>query len=243
MKKKKVILLSLLIAVALLFGGVGAYLLDYYHADPIVQEIMEQSANQISVLQNEKGELCFIPKDPVTGLIFYPGAKVEYTAYVPLMCELAKNGLLCVLLQTPANIAILGQNAADGIPSRYPYIENWYMAGHSLGGAMAASYAAKHADDFQGLILLASYSTVDMGNTDLDVLSIYGSEDLVLNMENYEANKVNLPGDFSEYIISGGCHAYFGSYGFQKGDGTPDITNEEQIAATVEQILDFVRID
>ena len=52
----------------------------------------------------------------------------------------------------------------------------------------------------------------------------------------YETNKENLPDDFKEVIIEGGCHAYFGMYGAQEGDGVPAITNEEQILRTVEAI-------
>ena len=101
---------------------------------------------------------------------------------------------------------------------------------------MAASYLSKHAKIFDGLILLGSYSTSNLSDLDVEVLSIYGSEDLVMNRENYEANKKNLPDDFKEVIIDGGCHAYFGMYGAQEGDGVPAITNEEQILRTVEAI-------
>lgn len=70
-------------------------------------------------------------------------------------------------------------------------------------------------------------------------LSIYGSEDRVLNKEKYEQNKSNLPDDYSETVIDGGCHAFFGVYGNQDGDGTPTITNEEQIQLTAEKIAAF----
>ena len=102
---------------------------------------------------------------------------------------------------------------------------------------MAASYLAEHIDDYEGLILLGSYSTADLSETDLDVLSVYGSEDQVMNREKYEQNKSNLPGDFTEVVIEGGCHAYFGMYGAQEGDGKPAISNAQQIFLTAEQIL------
>ena len=85
-------------------------------------------------------------------------------------------------------------------------------------------------DEYEGLILLGSYSTADLSDTDLDVLSIYGSEDKVLNREKYEENKSNLPDDFSEVVIEGGCHAYFGMYGAQDGDGTPTIQTTSRLA-------------
>ena len=162
---------------------------------------------------------------------------MEYTAYIPLMQACAEEGILCVLVEMPFNLAVFDVNAADGIQKDYPEIEEWYIGGHSLGGSMAASYLADNADDYEGLILLGSYSTADLSDTDFAVLSVFGSEDKVMNCEKYEDNKSNLPSDFTEFVIDGGCHAYFGMYGAQTGDGTPTITNEEQIRLTVENIV------
>ena len=102
---------------------------------------------------------------------------------------------------------------------------------------MAASYISDHAQDYEGLILLGSYSTADLSDTDLKVLSVFGSEDKVMKCEKYDKYKSNLPNDFTELIIDGGCHAFFGMYGAQDGDGIPTITNEEQIRITAENIL------
>ena len=157
------------------------------------------------------------------------------------MAELAREGVLCVLVEMPFNLAVFDINAADGIQEQYPEIEDWYIGGHSLGGSMAASYLADHTDEYEGLILLGSYSTADLSDTDLDVLSIFGSEDKVLNREKYDENKSNLPDDFCEVVIEGGCHAYFGMYGAQDGDGTPTISNHEQIRLTVESIIKVLK--
>ena len=105
---------------------------------------------------------------------------------------------------------------------------------------MAASYLEKNAEDYEGLILLGSYSTADLSATDLDVLSVYGSEDKVMNHEKYDENKSNLPDGFTETIIDGGCHAYFGMYGAQDGDGIATITNEEQIYRTADEIAELI---
>ena len=140
------------------------------------------------------------------------------------------------ILLAACHLAVLDMNAADGIAEQYPDIETWYIGGHSLGGAMAAIYAAGHSDELDGLILLAAYSTKDLSSSDLAVLSVYGSEDRVLNAEKYETSKANLPASMTEVIIEGGCHAGFGAYGPQAGDGTPSISNEEQIDKTAEEI-------
>ena len=139
----------------------------------------------------------------------------------------------------PGNLAVLDANTADGLQEKHPEVTTWYIAGHSLGGAMAANYAAAHAEDFNGLILLAAYSTKDLTQTLLRVLSIYDSEDGVMNREAYEKDWASLPADTTEIILEGGCHAQFGSYGLQDGDGTPAISGEEQIRQTTEAIVSF----
>ena len=164
---------------------------------------------------------------------------MQYEAYAPLMEACARQGFFCVLLHMLGNLAVLDMDAAEGVPEQYPEIGAWYIGGHSLGGSMAASYLSSHTDEFEGLVLLAAYSTSDLSGSGLQVLSVYGSEDQVLNMDSYEKYRENLPADFTEVVIPGGCHAYFGCYGAQKGDGTPEITNEEQIRRTAEAIGDL----
>jgi len=136
----------------------------------------------------------------------------------------------------PLRLAVLDTDAADGIPKQFPSISEWYIGGHSLGGAMAANYAAEHADSYAGLILLGSYSTKDISETGLNTYTLYGSEDKVLNLVKYESYRDNLPANAQELIIDGGCHAYFGDYGPQDGDGKPAITAMEQVRISVDFI-------
>ena len=227
---------SAVLALAIIVGACAIYLGDYYKADEGAVAVFSPTENiTVSTLKNRS--VVFEPQAATVGLIFYPGGKVEHHAYEPLMAELSRKGVLCVLVKMPFNLAVFDINAADGIQEEYPQIEDWYIGGHSLGGSMAASYLEKHADEYEGLVLLGSYSTADLSGTELDVLSVFGSEDKVMNRKKYEENKTNLPSDFTEYVIDGGCHAYFGMYGAQDGDGIPTVTNEEQIRITVENIV------
>ena len=235
-KRKILIGISSIAAVlALLAIGCEVYLGDYYRAD--TEAITAFAAENDVIPETLKDNtIVYEPEGATIGFIFYPGGKVEYIAYKPLMEELASAGVLCVLVEMPFNLAVLDVDAADGIQALYPDIEKWYIGGHSLGGSMAASYLAENVDAFDGLVLLGSYSTVALPDS-LKVLSVYGSEDHVLNREKYEENKSNLPAGFTEVVINGGCHAYFGMYGSQDGDGTPAITNVEQIQTTADEIL------
>lgn len=230
---------SVVLVLAVIVGACAIYLGNYYRADmDAIGAFAYMDA--VSIDRLEDGTLVFEPDHATAGLIFYPGGKVEYTAYQPLMAACAERGILCVLVEMPFNLAVLDINAADGIQDRFPEIEHWYIGGHSLGGSMAASYLSDHVEDYEGLILLGSYSTADLSESGLTVLSIYGSEDHVMNREKYDENQSNLPKDFTETVIEGGCHAYFGMYGAQDGDGTPTISNEEQIQVTAEQIWNIV---
>ena len=227
-------------AIILAFGiGVGVYANDYYRADETAVAAMANGSG-VTVYQTEDGLTVFAPELPRAGLIFYPGGKVEHTAYAPLLRAMAEEDILCVLTQMPLNLAVLDINAADGVREKFADVECWYMGGHSLGGSMAASYLEKHVSEYEGLILLASYSTTGLTDTDLKVLSLYGTEDGVLNGEKYAQYRGNLPADTVEIVLEGGNHAQFGSYGAQDGDGSASILPEEQLKQTVSHIVQLI---
>ena len=203
--KKRIIIPALLFFfIAVLCAG---YVSDYYHTDENVQVYL-QKKDSVSILEMPDGLYLDGPGDDAA-LIFYPGAKVEYTAYLPLLSDLAE-------------------------------YDHWYLSGHSLGGAMAASYASGHLESLNGLVLLAAYPTKSLKSDSFSVLSIYGSEDGVLNMEKVEEGKSQMPADYTEICIEGGNHAQFGNYGEQKGDHTAGISREEQQKQTVDAILDLM---
>lgn len=216
------------------FIAIMIYLNIYYSANEYAKAELEST--ELVEVYKEEDYYVFAPKEYDTGIIFYPGGKVEATAYAPLLKQLAPKGILCVLCEMPFRLAVFNSSAAEGIPEKFD-VDHWYLAGHSLGGSMAASYLENHLSDFEGLILLGSYSTVDLSKSNLNVLSIYGEFDGVLNRKKYEESLSNLPSNYKEFVIEGGCHACFGAYGKQDGDGIPTISNEEQIAQTVEFII------
>ena len=237
-KKIRIAVIVIVLVLALLFGGSAIYLADFYSADTAA---IESFSARFEVAETElaDGTLVFGSGDEEYGFIFYPGGKVEHTAYAPLAKALASKGIFCAVVKVPFKLAIMDTNAADGLQQLYPEIEHWYIGGHSLGGSAAGMYLEKHHDEYEGLILVASYSTADLSATELDVLSVYGDCDKVLNIENYAENNANLP-EYTEIIIAGGCHAGFAMYGPQDGDGEPAISAEEQILQAVGHISEFI---
>ena len=238
MKKTLKILICITVVIAAISAAFTIYVSDYYRADyAAVSDFRIEENISITTADNK---IIYAPQESDSLLIFYPGGKVDHKAYEPLMKACAAKGITCVLFDMPFNLAVFDINAADSVKEMFPDIENCFIGGLTLGGSKAAAYLADNTDDFDGLVLLGSYSTEDFSTDKIKVLSVYGSEDKVLNKEKYEENKSNLPKDFEEIIIDGGCHAYFGMYGTQNGDGTPAISNEEQIMITAEEIAEFI---
>ena len=238
-RKTKIVIISIAATLLLLLCAAAVYVGDYYRADTEAIDAY-LPLELVETRTTEDGYTAFLAKDALAGVIFYPGGKVEARAYAPLMAELALRGITSVLVEMPYNLAVLDMNAADGIPDEFPDIENWYMVGHSLGGSMAASYAVGHSDEMEGLILLGAYSTADLSESGLRVMCMHGTEDGVMQRDKHDKYLVNLPLDTVKIEIFGGCHAYFGMYGEQSGDGVPTITPIEQITLTANYIADFI---
>ena len=230
-KSMKNIILISIISVAVI--SIIFYLNTYYKATAVVKDSLKTN-EKVKVEQNSNGILFDGPGEENI-LVFYPGAKVEYTSYAPLMHTLAENGLDTYIVEMPFNIAFFDMNAIKKVKNKYEY-NNWFIGGHSLGGVVAAMNTKKY--NIKGLILLASYPTKD---PNCKTLSIYGSKDGVLNIEKYQESTKNLK-QFTEIIIEGGNHAYFGNYGDQKGDNIATISRTTQQEITINEILKFTEI-
>ena len=246
-KRKRKFLLIPLLLLLVLVCAMGIYLGSFYHASEDAMAVA--AAAPLTAELNGQQVLIYGPEEAFcqdvtdTALILYPGGKVWYEAYAPLCSKLAERGILCALVEMPFNLAVFDMDAADDVMTLLSEnfgCTDFYLGGHSLGGAMACAYAADAAGKLQGLVLLGAYSASDLSATALRVLSIYGSEDGVLSREKYEENLKNLPEDFTELVIQGGCHSYFGDYGHQKGDGEPTLTRAEQLDQTADAIADWL---
>ena len=229
--------IAMAVILILLVSGSAAYIGNYYRADSAAAEALV-SDDLVRVEKTGYGWYFDGPAEE-KALIFYPGGKVEETAYAPLLHRLAEEGMDACLVKVPLRLAFTAIGKADEVMSEYDYDE-WYVGGHSLGGVAAAYYAAKRSDDLDGIVLLGAYSTKKLSDK-LDTVLIYGSEDGVLNRKAYEKNRENVARGAVEIVIEGGNHAQFGSYGAQKGDGRPLIPAAEQIEETVRAIEEIGR--
>ena len=212
------------LAVLLLIAAFLIYVGIFYRADETALAALA-SDETVRISRTEYGWLFDGPSE-TDAMIFYPGAKVEAEAYAPLLRLLAGEGMDVLLVEMPFRLAVFGSDRAEELFPQYEYAD-WYIGGHSLGGAVAANYAAAHVDRLRGLILFAAYPSKPLDDS-LVVVSVYGSEDGVLNMDKLAAGRAFVPGPYYEYAIDGGNHGQFGSYGVQSGDGTARISAEEQ---------------
>ena len=213
--KRAAMAAAVLLVVLAVFWGI--YVNTYYHADESAGAFLV-SDEQVRVEKTEYGWFLDGPSEE-NALIFYPGAKVEETAYAPILHRFAEEGMDVCLVKMP------------------------FRGGHSLGGAMSAVYAADHGDELKGIVLLAAYATKKL-NDDLMEVVLYGSEDGVLNRAKIvESRKFapSLSGHYLEKVIEGGNHAFVGNYGRQKGDGEAGITAEEQQEKIVRLVMEAIR--
>ena len=243
MDNKKELKRRIGVTIFLMLAAVGiwvySYLTEYYEAEPEALEVLEEGKDTGTIYASASDSENLILKadgETDTGIVFYPGGKVEYTAYLPLLEQLREQGYDIVLVKMPFNLAFFDMNAAedvlDNMDEELPEVKNWYIMGHSLGGVAASSFAADESDSIAGLILLGAY---DYGKYDeSNTLIVYGSNDVKLDLDKVHEDK-------SEVVeIDGGNHAWFGNYGEQDGDGEATISHQEQQDITTETISQWL---
>jgi len=210
-------------------------------SDVALQAMQSDERVQVS---EENGWVTFSPANdsqPEIGFIFYPGGRVDYRAYSPVLRMIAEQGYFVALVPVPLNLAFFDINVAARVQAQYPEIKSWVVGGHSLGGVAAAEYTKAHMQEVDGLVFFASYPADDsLKNTDLDVFSIYGTRDMA-GMGKFDETKALLPADTQYVVIDGGNHAQFGSYGFQPGDNEATITPEEQWTQISTTTVEFLK--
>jgi predicted esterase len=229
--------------VALLVVVAGAFIWWANHPLEAMPEAIAALESDHTVLVGSGEWMVFssqVSSSPI-GIIIYPGGHVDPRAYAPLARELALDGNLVVIPRMPLNLAVFDIHVADGIMQANPNIEKWVIGGHSLGGAMAAEYVSANPSSVDGLFLWASYSAANTdlsGLANLEVLSIYGTEDG--EVEEIRASRERLPRNTLWVEIDGANHAQFGWYGEQRGDGVATISREAQQEIILENVFAFL---
>ena len=236
--------LGLSLVIVMLALSAGFLIWASFPAQPEQEALNHLNSNDEVAFENLDGWLVFTP-DPAqseTGLILYPGGRVDYRAYAPHAQAIASAGFTVVVVPMPLNFAFLGVNRASDVIETFPEIKQWAVGGQSLGGAMAAEYVSTVPSMVEGLVLWASYpaESNDLSNTDLSVISIYASNDGLATPQKISDSKTNLPVDTVFVETEGGNHAGFGWYGTQSGDGESEIPKEMQQDQIVNATINFL---
>jgi hypothetical protein len=229
---RRLLAISLLLLVAVIALG-GAY---FAMPQPELPEAQAALASTPTVsFAREADRLVFQPagNPPTVGLIVYPGGKVSAAAYAPLAQAIAAHGYLVEIVPMPLNLAVLGIDRARDVIGAHPEITHWAIGGHSLGGAMAAQYAAGD-DHIEGLALWAAYSATSLADRDLAVLVIYGTLDSGAAGYVSPERLANLPPNPVIVVIDGGNHEQMGWYTGQPNDPPATISRADQQARVAE---------
>jgi dienelactone hydrolase len=230
--------------VALVLGAIGFTVWARSPLGPALGALEAlEAGGGVEVVAVEAGWL-FLPDDPLAGagLVFYPGGRVDPRSYAPLAHAIAAEGYTVALASMPLNLAVFDPDRALDLMAESPGVTRWAVGGHSLGGAMAAAFASSGDPRLVGLVLLAAYpaESTDISERDIEVLSVIGDADRVVDRETWEAAAERLPADTVTITIEGGNHAQFGDYGDQPGDGVAGLSAEDQQAKTVGAIAELL---
>ncbi len=236
------ILLGILIVIVLIAGWGAWKVFTPYQPDETAVAALAEATDAVKVNEQEHW-IGFEPaKRSGAGVILYPGALVKPESYAPLARRLAEKGHHVIIVKMPLNLPLASPDLAGEVLKAYPE-EAFVIGGHSLGGVMAARYAAVHADQVKGVFFLASYpdSKGNLKDKNLPVISLLGSDDGVINMDQVQSGRAYLPANTLYFTVEGGNHAQFGSYGAQKGDHAATIDAVEQWNQTVSALQDWMK--
>ncbi|MBZ9712956.1 alpha/beta hydrolase [Deinococcus multiflagellatus] len=175
-------------------------------------------------------------------LVFYPGGLVRPQAYEWLGRALAAQGVQTVIPAFPLDLAVTAPNRAGALIEHYAQGRPVVLAGHSLGGAMAAQYAAGHAGQLAGLVLMAAYpaGNVSLKGQSLPTLSLLAEHDRVAAPDAVRGGLARLPDGAALTVIPGAVHAFFGRYGPQRGDGVPTVSRAQAEGDMLRAITGFL---
>lgn len=237
---KKKILKGITLILLVLFIGIGIWINASY--PPSNKAFEFGMTSQVVNIIDDKNVIRFEPLENLkdSGIIFYPGGKVEPEAYNPLAYALAEKGYLTTIIKMPFNLAVMNVDAGKSVIIENPNIKHWYIGGHSLGGAMAGNFVYDYPNLIKGVFFLGAYPVKDLRNLGIDVLMINGTLDGIINKGRLANADALIPANSKRIILIGANHSQFGSYGLQKKDNKANISWQEQQTTTVDSIIELI---
>jgi hypothetical protein len=233
------VLLASVATVGLVGVAVLAWWLTPFEATDVALAAME--SDEAVVVASATSEITMTPQGPVsgTGLVFYPGARVDARAYANILRPLAEKGHQVVIVKEPLGVAFLASDFAPGWAEDHPGVHRWAVAGHSLGGVVAAQNASA-LNTINDLVLWASFPGSDLSDGLFAAMSVFGTNDGLTTTSDIEESKTDLPSGTLFEPVEGAVHSFFGDYGAQPGDGDPGVSRTDAQAQIVGATLSFL---
>ena len=136
-------------------------------------------------------------------------------------------------------MAFLASDFAPGWAEDHPGVDRWAVAGHSLGGVVAAQNASA-PNTINDLVLWASFPGSDLSDGLFAAMSVFGTNDGLTTTSDIEESTTDLPSGTLFEPVEGAVHSFFGDYGAQPGDGDPGVSRTDAQAQIVGATLSFL---
>jgi pimeloyl-ACP methyl ester carboxylesterase len=215
-----------------------------------VPEELLASSQDVTVVDRETAlELRPARPDGRAGLIFICGGGIHAHAYVPLLRPIADAGHPVFIVKLPYRFAPWPSHKDEAVGrvrnlvAVNREITRWVIAGHSLGGAIAARVAQLDPRQTLAFVLIGTTHPRenDLSQLKAPFTKVYATNDGVAPPDRVRSTARLLPAHTKWTEIPGGNHSQFGHYGRQLLDRRATIGREAQQAITREAILDALR--
>lgn len=238
-KKRKRAAVAVLIFLVVIVSAYSIFWISDVH------RALESSSNYLNSNSNYSvkvgDDIEFTPKkDYNTGIIIYPGEKIEPKSYSQISSLLANYGYKVVVMKFPLNLPALSFDKAQKIIEN-DKISNWYALSHT-GSTQSAISQASNNKNIKGVILLGDFPrSDDLNLINKPMLSVWGTKDGFFDLAKFEESHKNLPKNSYFYEIEGGNNTNFANISKLKGDNDAIISADFQKSSTAKKIDEFIK--
>lgn len=198
--------------IALVYLNVGVYQ-PSDKAIQLLSSIRKGDSNQPVQFLEHDNSLIFWPKGNTSvverGIVLLPEYKSDVRAYVPLAVDIAKEGYVAALVNSPLNFPPFALGRVYQLMGLMPARN--VIGGHGLGGNTASAFATV-SNSVQGIFLMAAFPTKDVEPPKIPTTYVYGTNDGYVPIKEVLKEETKYPSTAMFVSIDGGNHGQFGSF-------------------------------
>lgn len=237
----KVFALVTVIAIIVLLGAGYIWSTNTYGVND--DYIKYSSSGDGVTVSSNGGEYIVSPTNgnEKTGVIIYPNEKTDTRSYLKLSNMLAKDGYRVVIIKYMFNYPAIAKNPAEKVINSNPDIKNWYIVSHSRSGELALRNAANEKA-ISGVAFMGAYPMGDdLKLINKPVLTMWGTQDGIIDFTKFEEYKQNLPEKSYLHEIVGGNNTGFSDSKLFEGDNESTIDRDLQQSKASDYIDSFIK--